>query len=189
LPQGLKGLLRTPSGKFEFYSTALKQLVDKAGKQYGKSGPFIGPIGGEKTDDFLFLPAVSIPRPVPTGSFPLRLNTYRLMSRPMGGGRDQPWLLEQPAVHVHAAWESWVELHPKTAADLGVKDQDWVWVESAKGRVKLRVKLYSGTRPDVVHIPLFGGEGPNPNDLIANETDTLKGFGVLNTTQVRIRRV
>jgi anaerobic selenocysteine-containing dehydrogenase len=189
LPQGLKGLLATPSGKFEFYSTALKQLVDKAGNQNGKAGSFINTLGGEKTEDFLFLPAVSIPRPVPTGSFPLRLNTYRLMSRPLGGGRDQPWLLEQPAVHVHASWESWVELHPKTAADLGVKDHDWVWVESAKGRVKLRVKLYSGTRPDVVHIPLFGGEGPNPNDLIANETDTLKGFGLLNTTQVRVRRV
>ena len=189
LPQGLKGLLATPSGKFEFYSTALKQLVDKAGKQDAKAGSFVSTLGAEKTEDFLFLPAVSIPRPVPTGSFPLRLNTYRLMSRPMGGGRDQPWLLEQPAVHVHASWESWVELHPKTAADLGVKDQDWVWIESAKGRVKLRVKLYSGTRPDVVHIPLFGGEGPNPNDLIANETDTLKGFGLFNTTQVRIRRV
>jgi anaerobic selenocysteine-containing dehydrogenase len=106
----------------------------------------------------------------------------------MGGGRDQPWLLEQPAVHLHASWESWVELHPKTAAGLGVKENDWVWVESPKGRIKLQSKLYSGTRPEVVHIPLFGGEGPNPNDLIANETDTLKGFGVLNTTQVRIRR-
>jgi anaerobic selenocysteine-containing dehydrogenase len=79
-------------------------------------------------------------------------------------------------------------VHPKTAADLKLKENDWVWVESAKGCVKLRVKIYSGMRPEVVHIPLFGGEGPNPNDLIANEADTLKGFGVLNTTQVRIRR-
>jgi anaerobic selenocysteine-containing dehydrogenase len=110
------------------------------------------------------------------------------MSRPMGGGRDQPWLLEQPAVHLRASWESWVEIHPKTAADLGIKEDDWVWVESPKGHIKLHAKLYPGTRPDVVHIPLFGGEGPNPNDLIANETDTLKGFGLLNKTQVRIRR-
>jgi hypothetical protein len=39
----------------------------------------------------------------------------------------------------------------------------------------------------VVHIPLFGGEGPNPNDVIGSEFD-LKGFGLLNTTAVRIRR-
>ena len=37
LPMGLKALLATPSGKFEFYSTALKQLVDKAGKQDAES--------------------------------------------------------------------------------------------------------------------------------------------------------
>jgi anaerobic selenocysteine-containing dehydrogenase len=188
LPVGTKALLKTPSGKFEFYSTALKQLVDKSIKQEGKGSSFISTLGATKSEDLLFLPAVSIHRPAQTESFPLRLNTYRLMSRPMGGGKDQPWLLEQPAVHLRASWESWVELHPRAAAGLGVKEDDWVWVESQKGRIKLRAKLYSGTRLDVVHIPLFGGDGPNPNDLLANETDTLKGFGVLNTTQVRIRR-
>jgi anaerobic selenocysteine-containing dehydrogenase len=188
LPVGTKALLKTPSGKFEFYSTALKQLVDKSIKQEGKGSSFVSTLGATKSEDLLFLPAVSIHRPAQTESFPLRLNTYRLMSRPMGGGRDQPWLLEQPAVHLRASWESWVELHPRAAAGLGVKEDDWVWVESQKGRIKLRAKLYSGTRLDVVHIPLFGGDGPNPNDLIANETDTLKGFGLLNTTQVRIRR-
>ena len=187
LPVGTKALLKTSSGKFEFYSTALKQLVDKAVKQEGETASFLSTLS-DKSEDLLFLPAVDLHRATQTESFSLRLNTYRLMSRPMGGGRDQPWLLEQPAVHLRASWESWVEIHPKTAADLGIKEDDWVWVESPKGHIKLHAKLYPGTRPDVVHIPLFGGEGPNPNDLIANETDTLKGFGLLNTTQVRIRR-
>src|SRR6476646_3143260 len=188
LPVGTKALLKTSSGKFEFYSTALKQLVDKAVKQEGETDSFLSTLS-DKSEDLLFLPAVTLHRATQTESFSLRLNTYRLMSRPMGGGRDQPWLLEQPAVHLRASWESWVEIHPKTAADLGIKEDDWVWVESPKGHIKLHAKLYPGTRPDVVHIPLFGGEGPNPNDLIANETDTLKGFGLLNKTQVRIRRV
>ena len=187
LPVGTKALLKTSSGKFEFYSTALKDLVDKAVKQEGKTASFLSTLS-DKPEDLLFLPAVSIHRGAQTESFPLRLNTYRLMSRPMGGGRDQPWLLEQPAVHLHASWESWVEIHPKTAAALAIKEDDWVWVESPKGHIKLHAKLYSGTRPEVVHIPLFGGDGPNPNDVIANEMDTLKGFGLLNTTQVRIRR-
>lgn len=187
LPVGTKALLKTSSGKFEFYSTALKQLVDKAVKQEGETASFLSTLS-DKSEDLLFLPAVTLHRATQTESFSLRLNTYRLMSRPMGGGRDQPWLLEQPAVHLRASWESWVEIHPKTAADLGIKEDDWVWVESPKGHIKLHAKLYPGTRPDVVHIPLFGGEGPNPNDLIANETDTLKGFGLLNKTQVRIRR-
>ncbi|MBI4524457.1 MAG: molybdopterin-dependent oxidoreductase [Deltaproteobacteria bacterium] len=189
LPVSRKALLRTRSGKFEFYSTALKQVVDKAVKQEGKTGSFVATLSAGKPEDLLFLPAVMIRTPEKTESFPLRLNTYRLMSRPMGGGRNQPWLLEQPAVHLHASWEGWVEVHPKTAAALGIRDEDWVWVESTKGRIKLRAKLYSWTRPDVVHIPLFGGEGPNPNDLIANEPDIFRGFGLLNTTPVRIRRV
>jgi len=188
LPVSRKALLRTASGKFEFYSTALKQLVDKAAKQEGKAASFIAALGAGKTEDQLFLPAAAIPRPGQTESFPLRLNTYRLMSRPVGGGKNQPWLLEQPAVHVQASWDAWIEVHPKTAATLGIKEKDWVWVESAKGRIKLQAKLYSGTRADVVQVPLFGGNGPNPNDLIANETDISRGFGLLNTTQVRIRR-
>jgi len=188
LPVSRKALLRTPSGKFEFYSTGLKRLVDEAVKREGKTAPFVSALGGRDRGDLLFLPAVAIPPAREPGGFPLRLNSYRLMSRPTGGGRNQPWLLEQPAVHVRASWEGWVEIHPKTAAGVGVKDGDWVWVESAKGRIKLKAKLYPGTLPDIVQIPLFGGEGPNPNDLIANEADPFRGFGLLNTTRVKVRK-
>jgi anaerobic selenocysteine-containing dehydrogenase len=188
LPVSRKALLRTPSGKFEFYSTGLKRMVDEAVKREGKTGAFVRALGGRDRGDLLFLPAVAIPPAREPGAFPLRLNTYRLMTRPTGGGRNQPWLLEQPAVHVRASWEGWVEIHPKTAAGLGVKNGEWVWVESAKGRVRLKARLYPGTLPDVIHIPLFGGEGPNPNDLIANEADPFRGFGLLNTTRVKVRK-
>ena len=188
LPPSQKALLKTPSGKFEFYSTTLKQWVEKSRVQEKTKGSFLKAVAAGQSDDLVFLPAVTIPGAAQPQSLPLRLNTYRLMSRPIGGGKDQPWLLEQPAVHLHASWDSWVEVHPETAAALGIKNEDWVWVESAKGRVKLRAKLYSGTRPDVIHIPLFGGEGPNPNDLIENETDISRGLGLFNTTAVRLRR-
>jgi anaerobic selenocysteine-containing dehydrogenase len=83
----------------------------------------------------------------------------------------------------------WVELNRRKAEELGIGTGDWVWVESEKGRIRVRAKLYSWTRRDVVHIPLMGrGENPNPNDLIANEPDIFRGFGLFNTTRVRIRR-
>jgi anaerobic selenocysteine-containing dehydrogenase len=111
------------------------------------------------------------------------------MTRPVGGPRNQPWLLEQPATHLRASWESWVELHPRTAAALKIAEGDWVMLESAKGAVKLKAKLYSGTREDVVHVPLFGGGvGPNPNDLIAAEPDRVHGLGLFGTTRVRVWR-
>jgi len=188
LPMGRNASLQTPSGKFEFYSTRLKQSLDKAATTQDARKSMLAKFGADKSEDLLYLPAVAIRSAQKSAAFPLRLNTYRLMSRPMGGGKNQPWLLEQPAVHLQATWESWVEIHPQTAARLGIQENDLVWVESAKGRLKLRAKLYSGTVADVIHIPLFDGEGPNPNDLIANETDVLRGFGVLNNTAVRVRR-
>jgi anaerobic selenocysteine-containing dehydrogenase len=188
LPVSQKAMLKTSSGKFEFYSTKLKQLIEKAAPTEDKRRSILAILGAGKSEDLHYLPAVEIFKPKDRESFPLRLNTYRLMSRPMGGGRNQPWLLEQPAVHLHAFWEGWVEIHPEIAGALQINEDDWVWVESRKGQIRLRAKLYAGTVPDVVHIPLFGGDGPNPNDLIANEADILRGFGVLNNTQVRIRK-
>ena len=188
LPVGRKALLRTASGKFEFYSTALKTIVDEAVKREGADAPLLGALGGRDRGDRLYLPIVPLPAREERGNFPLRLITYRLVTRPVGGGGNQPWLLEQPAVLVRAAWERWVEVHRKTAEKLGIADGDSVWVESAKGRIGLRAKLTAGGRPEVVSIPLFGGEGPSPNDLIANETDPVRGFGLLNTTRVNVTK-
>lgn len=188
LPVSPRALHRTPSRKFEFFATGLERLVEEADGRDGSAAALQRALGGREGDDLRYLPAVALPPPREPGPFPLQLNTYRLMSRPPGGGRNQPWLLEQPAVHVAASWQGWVEIHPRTAEPLGVRDGDWVWVESAKGGIRLLARLYAGTLPDVVHIPLFGGSGPNPNDLIGNEPDPVRGFGLLNTTRVRVRK-
>lgn len=44
-----------------------------------------------------------------------------------------------------------VEIHPDTAASLGIKDKDWVWIETPVARVKMKAKLFEGIRPDVVN--------------------------------------
>jgi len=44
-----------------------------------------------------------------------------------------------------------VEIHPDTAKELGIKEGDWVWIESPRGRVKQRAKLTKGIHPKVVH--------------------------------------
>jgi len=44
-----------------------------------------------------------------------------------------------------------VEIHPDTANELGIKEGDWVWIESRRGRVKQRAKLTSEIHPKVVH--------------------------------------
>jgi thiosulfate reductase/polysulfide reductase chain A len=44
-----------------------------------------------------------------------------------------------------------IEIHPDTAKGLDIRDEDWVWIESPRGRVKQRAKLTSGIDPRVVH--------------------------------------
>jgi anaerobic selenocysteine-containing dehydrogenase len=189
LSPGRRATFGTPSGKFEFHPRALQQLLDGAVQREGKESAVVKLLRGAGGDGHPALPAVAFPVAAEAGAFPLRLITYRLATRPLGGARNQPWLLEQPAAHVRAGWESWVEIHPKTAGALGVKDGDRVLVESAKGALRLEARLYPGMREDVIGIPLSaGGQAANPNDLIASEPDPFGGFGLFGTTRVRIRR-
>ncbi len=44
-----------------------------------------------------------------------------------------------------------VEINPATASALGIKEGDWVWIESLRGRIKQRARLTEGIHPDVVH--------------------------------------
>jgi anaerobic selenocysteine-containing dehydrogenase len=56
-----------------------------------------------------------------------------------------------------------LEIHPHTAAGLGIEDGDWVWVETPQNRVRLRARLFDGIATDVVsaqHAWWFPEEGP-----------------------------
>ncbi len=88
-----------------------------------------------------------------------------------------------------------MEINPETAHELGIHDEDWVWVESRFGRDKFKAKLYEGTMPEVVNIPLMigaRGYGPwakdteqNPFNLIEDALDPLDGHYIYDT-KVRI---
>src|SRR3989338_8245032 len=113
-----------------------------------------------------------------------------------GTGANQPFLQEIVGHHVNMHWDSWVEINPETAKRLGIKDGDWLFVESPFGKVKTRAKLYVGTMPGEVNIPLgqghsaFGrwakGRGVNPLDLIGEDYDQTSGLPALFTTRVKV---
>ena len=42
------------------------------------------------------------------------------------------------------------EIHPETAADLGIRDGDWIIIESRHGKCRQRARLSSGLHPKVV---------------------------------------
>jgi len=63
-----------------------------------------------------------------------------------GLGRQIPWLRE-------LCPEPTIEIHPDTAGKLGIRDGDWVWIETSQmeGRVKQKAELTLGVHPEVVH--------------------------------------
>jgi len=44
-----------------------------------------------------------------------------------------------------------MQIHPDTAARLGIRDGDWVWIESPRGRVQQKCTFFDGIDPRVVH--------------------------------------
>jgi anaerobic selenocysteine-containing dehydrogenase len=44
-----------------------------------------------------------------------------------------------------------MQIHPDTAAELGIQQGDWVWIESPRGRIQQKCQLFEGIDPRVVH--------------------------------------
>ncbi len=79
-------------------------------------------------------------------------------------GRDDfPFAaITQRPMHIYHSWGShngWIRqitaenclyMHRTRAGALGIADGDWVWIKSAIGRVKGRVRLMEGVNPDTV---------------------------------------
>lgn len=68
-----------------------------------------------------------------------------------------PWLQEAPDQISKMVWGSWAELHPKKAAELGVKNGDYVKVTSASGSVEVQVYVHKGIHPDAIAVPIGQG--------------------------------
>jgi anaerobic selenocysteine-containing dehydrogenase len=91
-------------------------------------------------------------------------------------GANKPWLQELADPNTTVMWNTWVEINPETAKELGVDNGDVVLITSAAGALEVSVYKYPAIRPDTIAIP-FGqghtaygrfaeGRGVNPADLL-----------------------
>jgi anaerobic selenocysteine-containing dehydrogenase len=111
-----------------------------------------------------------------------------------GNGANRPWLQETPDPMTTVTWNSWIEIHPKTAEHLGIHDDDIVEVKSSNGdfSVEAIVYLYPAIRPDTVAIP-FGqghtalgrfaeGRGCNPAIVWSPDVNQAGDLALSDTT-------
>lgn len=115
-----------------------------------------------------------------------------------GTGAELPFLqaILDPGHEAH--WETWAEIHPETAARLGVGDRDWVRLESSRSSLLARARVTARVVPDAVAVPVGLGKrgggrwaskiGANPLRLLAPTRDPLCGLPDFGATRVRVAR-
>ncbi|MDP2645749.1 MAG: molybdopterin-dependent oxidoreductase [Desulfobacterales bacterium] len=151
----------TPTGKAELYATVFEKLGYDPLPQYEEP------------------PETPLSMPELSKDYPLILIT---------GGRFKPMF--------HSEWRQiesirrqhpypLVQIHPKTAQSLGIDDDVWVWIETLRGRIRMKCRRFDGINPQVVHCehgwwyPELPGEEPwlhgvwesNVNVLTDDEPD------------------
>ncbi len=193
--------MKTPSGKFEFYSQRLFREFRKAGIDTGGGEDAPLPIAGVSArGDEIYLPHFEPPTfHGDPDQFPLHLFPFSILTLFDGNGANRPMLMEMVGFRRQTRWNSWAEINPETAREIGIHDGDWICVESEVGKVRVRAKLFPGAMPGMVYLPLglghtaYGryarGKGVNPNHLVVFATDPLGGNVARGTTRVKVYKV
>ncbi len=121
-------------------------------------------------------------------------------SHSMGDGSDAhlPWLQATPDPITTAVWSTWVEVNPRDADALDIREGDVVTVESAQGAIEAQVYVNPATAPGTVSVPMgqghssFGryaeGVGSNVMEVLDAVSDEKTGAFAWGATRVRIEK-
>lgn len=162
---GLPAGFDTPSGKLEVYLESMITL--------GRTGqPFSDYPLPPASKDYDPLPYYMEPFESPlkrnavSKEFPLVMTNGRLPFFHHTTLRNIPWLRE-----IYPVPEIWI--HPNAARAYGIAQEDWVWVESKRGKIRARANVTEGINPGVVYMERFW----NPETL-GTETQGFKEMNV-----------
>lgn len=143
--------------------------------------------------------AVSEPETAKTDSqYPLTLVPSARLGLWDGRHANLPWLQEAPDQISKMVWNSWAEMHPATAARLGIGHGDMVNVSSASGSVTVQAVLLKGVHPDVVAVPMGQGHegygryadglGVNPLKILGATLEKKTGELAMYETAVKVSK-
>jgi anaerobic selenocysteine-containing dehydrogenase len=171
----------TPSGKLEL---AIQSIVQK-----------MAPDAADK----YYLPHFE-ERTLPgnEAELPLLMVAYRPTFTSTGYYPIPPFITKLIPNSVLKNTDIFIELHPDTAAKLGVAQGDLVSLKTTQGEANVLVNITAAARPGVVYMPAgFGhkaydkyiqGKGVNANSLMEVQLDPV-GIGTVWACRAQLRRV
>jgi anaerobic selenocysteine-containing dehydrogenase len=121
------GGFKTPTGKIELYATRFEQM------------------GYDPLPSYREPPESPFATPEIAKEYPLILTTGARISHFFNSEHRQIETLRK--AHRYPI----VEIHPQTAAPLGIENGDWVIIETRRGRIRQKAKLTAGIDPRVIH--------------------------------------
>jgi assimilatory nitrate reductase catalytic subunit len=115
--------------------------------------------------------------------YPIILTTGRVVSQFLSGAQTRrigPLVDQYP--------EPRIEMHPRLVEKLGVKDGDWVTVESRRGQITLRAQVVTTIRPDTIFIPYHWAGAKSANQLTIAAQDPISKIPEYKVCAVRLRK-
>jgi anaerobic selenocysteine-containing dehydrogenase len=194
--------LRTPSKKLEFFSQAMWKSLSDAARTAGKpAGEWLAAHGLPADLDRACMPGHdAVSWQGDPAAHPLELILHKPNSYPVGGGANQPWLMELTPWTGRRTYTTEADLHPDTAHAAGIADGDRVEVASSVGTIEVVARTTKAVLPGIVRIPQGGGHtafgrfargwGANVMRIVAADPErSLSGVPPLCGTRVAIRKV
>jgi anaerobic selenocysteine-containing dehydrogenase len=153
-----------------------------------------GPLSGQVKAAMLTQPEV---RPINV-DFPFYFIPSARAAFRDGRHANLPWLQESPDPLTTVVWDSWVDIHPKTAAEMQIREGDILEIQSASGSIKAKAYLFPGIHPDAVSVPIGQGHesfgryashvGVNPLKILDELFDEATGELAMYATRVVIKK-
>jgi assimilatory nitrate reductase catalytic subunit len=115
--------------------------------------------------------------------YPIILTTGRVVSQFLSGTQTRrigPLVDQYP--------EPRIEMHPRLAGELGLKDGDWTTVESRRGQITLRAQVVTTIRPDTIFIPYHWAGAKSANQLTVPAQDPISKIPEYKVCAVRVKK-
>lgn len=143
------------------------------------AGPFYFPDGRARFN----VAPYSSPAEDVDEEYPIILTTGRVVSQFLSGSQTRrigPLVDQYP--------EPLIEMHPSLAAKHGIKDGDWVTVESRRGNATLHAQVVNTIRPDTIFIPYHWAGRKSANQLTIAAQDPISKIPEYKVCAVRMRK-